>query len=441
MSVDDKGKKELPPLKVAIAGLGTVGVGVLRVLTEQADLISERAGRPIQVVAVSARNAQADRGVDLAPFRWFDDATVMAREADADVVVELIGGAEGVARKVCETALDSGRHVVTANKALLAHHVISLAEKAEVAGLGLFYEAAVAGGIPIIKALREGLAANRVRSVKGILNGTCNYILTTMRETGREFSDVLIEAQELGYAEADPSFDIDGVDAAHKIALLASLAFGEQVDFDSIVIQGIRHVTALDITFATELGYRVKLIAHTERFDGCVETRVEPVLVPVSAPLSHVEGVYNAVLVEGDLVGTSLYVGRGAGAGPTASSVVADLIDIARGRFTPVFGVPSGDLSASVLCENSAPDRGERYYVRLMVTDRPGVFADIAAALRDEAVSMESIIQHGRNPGETVALVMVLHDTPEDAVTRAVRRIGSLHEIVEPPRVMRIGRF
>lgn len=434
------------PLKVAVAGLGTVGAGVLRVLEEQSTTLNGRAGRPIQVVAVSARNRAQDRGISIDKYVWYDDASVMARDADADVIVELIGGADGMARQVCEAALKAGRHVVTANKALLAHHVVDLATLAEASGVSLLYEAAVAGGIPIIKALREGLAANEIRSVKGILNGTSNYILTTMRETGREFSDVLDEAQELGYAEADPSFDIDGVDAAHKIAILASLAFGEAVDFDSITIQGIRHVTALDIRFATELGYRIKLLAHTERFGsqagtGRVETGVEPVMVPVTAPLSLVEGVYNAVVIEGDLVGVSFHAGRGAGAGPTASAVVADLIDIARDRFAPILGLPVADLGQAGVCHTCPENRGERYYVRLMVIDRPGVFAEIATILRDEEVSMESILQHGRDPGETVALVMILHDTGEAAMKRAMVRVESLDTVVETPRVMRIGRF
>lgn len=429
------------PLKVAVAGLGTVGAGVLRVLSEQSAVINGRAGRPIQVVAVAARNRAQDRGIGIDTYVWYDDASVMAREADADVVVELIGGAEGMAYQVCEAALKAGRHVVTANKALLAHHMVELATLAEASGMGLFYEAAVAGGIPIIKALREGLTANEIRSVKGILNGTSNYILTTMRETGREFGEVLSEAQELGYAEADPSFDIDGVDAAHKIAILASLAFGEAVNFDTITIEGIRHVTALDIRFARELGYRIKLLAHTERFGARVETGVEPVMVPVTAPLSLVEGVYNAVVVEGDLVGVSFYAGRGAGAGPTASAVVADLIDIARKRFSPVLGLPVADLGHTGVCQSCAENRGERYYVRLMVIDKPGVFAEIATALRDEEVSMESVLQHGRDPGETVALVMILHDTCKDAMKRAMERIGALDTVVETPRVMRIGRF
>ncbi|WP_413203771.1 homoserine dehydrogenase [Rhodospirillum sp. A1_3_36] len=432
--------RDLPPLKVAIAGLGTVGAGTLRVLADQATLLTARAGRPLVVSAVSARDRTRDRGVDLSSFAWFDDPVEMAKTADVDVVVELIGGSDGPAKAVCEAALASGRHVVTANKALLAHHGATLAEQAEAQGLGLLYEAAVAGGIPIIKAMREGLAANDIHALHGILNGTCNYILTTMRETGRDFEDVLSEAQELGYAEADPTFDIDGIDAAHKLAILVSLAYRVPVDLEALSIQGIRHISALDIDFANELGYRIKLLgmAH-RRAGGGIEQRVSPVMVPLNAPLAHVDGVYNAVVTEGDFVGRSVFEGRGAGAGPTASAVVADLVDIARGNITPVFGVPVGDLKA--LPKEKPEGHVGRYYVRLMVVDRPGVFAEVAAALRDEKVSMETIVQRARDPGETVPVVMTLHDTEEGAMTRALERIGAIDAMVEPPRVIRIETF
>lgn len=427
------------PLTVAVAGLGTVGVGTLRVLSDQAALLARRAGRPIVVTAVSARDHNRDRGIDLSPYTWFTDPVTMAREAEADVVVELIGGSEGAARATVEAALEAGRHVVTANKALLAHHGLALAQKAEAAGLGLFYEAAVAGGIPIIKALREGLAANDIRSVQGILNGTCNYILTTMRETGRDFDDVLAEAQDLGYAEADPSFDIDGIDAAHKLTLLASLAFRQPIDLAAVSVQGIRHLSALDIRFAGELGYRIKLLATGERRPEGVDCRVAPVMVPLESPLAPVEGVYNAVVTEGDFVGRSVFQGRGAGAGPTASAVVADLVDLACGRFAPTLGVAVADLEQ--VGTNAAPCApAERYYVRLTVQDRPGVFADIAGILRDECVSMESILQHDRDPGETVPVVMILHETDETALTRAVSRLAALETVVASPRVIRIGR-
>jgi homoserine dehydrogenase len=425
-----------PPLKIAIAGLGTVGAGVLKLLAEQRDLLRRRAGSGIEAVAVSARSRGKDRGVDLAGMRWFDDAVAMAAEADAQVVVELIGGAEGAAKRLVEAALDRGRHVVTANKALLAHHGTNLAKKAEAKGLTLAFEASVAGGIPIVKALREGLVGNRVSRLYGILNGTCNYILTTMRKTGRPFADVLAEAQQLGYAEADPSFDINGVDAAHKLAILTSLAFGRAVDFAGVHVEGIRHVSALDIEYAYELGFRIKLLGIARATDHGVEQRVHPCMVPLETPIAHVEGVFNAVVAEGDFVGQTVFEGRGAGAGPTASAVISDLVDIARGRQTPTFGIPAADLAAE---PTAAMDRHVGpYYVRFMVVDQPGVVADIAAALRDERVSLEAVIQRARSPDEPVPLVLTTHDTQEAAMRRALARIETLKSVLEPPRMIRI---
>ena len=305
------------PLRVAIGGLGTVGAAVADILISRKDLIAARCGRQIELVAVSARDRSCDRGVDLSGVEWFDDAAEMAASADANVILELIGGENGIAKAVCENAIGAGRHVVTANKALLAMHGTPLAQAAEQANVAVGYEAAVAGGIPIIKALREGFAGNGIFSVHGILNGTCNFILTTMRETGRDFDDVLSEAQELGYAEADPTFDVDGVDAAHKLALLAGVAFGTEVNFGAVHVEGIRHISADDILFAEELGYRIKLLGIANRTDLGVEQRVYPCMVPMDAPLAHVEGVFNAVVAEGDAVGTSVLQGAGAGAGPS----------------------------------------------------------------------------------------------------------------------------
>ena len=427
------------PLTIAIAGLGTVGAGTVKVLAEHADLLTERCGRPIRVTAVSARRRDQERGVSLAGLTWFDDAATMAREAEADVVVELIGGADGIAREVCDAAIAAGRHVVTANKALIAHHGTSLARAAEKAGVTLAYEAAVAGGIPIVKTLREGLAANGLDRVYGILNGTCNYILTAMREDGREFDGVLDEAQELGYAEADPSFDIDGVDSAHKLAILASVAFGCEVNFDAVHTEGIRHVSLMDIQFAEELGYRIKLLGIAARADGGIEQRVHPCMVPQGAPIATVEGVFNAVVADGDFVDTLMQEGRGAGAGPTASAVVADLVDIARGRTLPTFSVPAEALQKVPTIPMSR-HRGA-YYIRLMVVDRPGVFADVAAALRDHDVSMEGVLQRGRDPGEPVPVVMTTHDAEEAAVRRVLVQIDALKAVVEAPRMIRIEPF
>jgi homoserine dehydrogenase len=326
--------------------------------------------------------------------------------------------------------------VVTANKALLARHGVALAEAAEKGGTTLGFEASVAGGIPVIKVLREGLAANRIRRVAGILNGTCNFILTSMRERGREFADVLAEAQKLGYAEADPSFDIDGVDAAHKLAILTALAFGRPVDFASVYVEGIRNVSALDITFAKELGYRIKLLGIARRTEAGIESRVHPCMVPEDSPLARVDGVYNAVVAEGDFVGRVMLEGRGAGAGPTASAVVADLIDIARGRAAPVWGAAVAQLSASAAVPMDA--YAGAYYLRLMVVDRPGVIADVAGALRDSGVSLESMLQHGRAPGEAVPIVLVTHETRESQMRVAMDRIERLDSVLERPSLIRI---
>lgn len=423
-------------LSLAIAGLGTVGAGTLQLLETHRDLLSARCGRPIEVVAVSARDRSRDRGVSLEGYKWFDDPVDMARDCGADVVVELIGGSEGPARDVCDAAIAAGRHVVTANKALVALHGYDLAARAEAATVTLAFEAAVAGGIPVIKALREGLAGNGVSSLHGILNGTCNYILTTMRETGRPFEDVLAEAQTLGYAEADPSFDIDGVDAAHKLAILTSVAFGCDVDFDGVHIEGIRHVAAEDIAYATELGYRIKLLGITERTEVGVLQRVYPAMVPIGAPIAAVEGVYNGVVAEGDFVGTTMFEGRGAGAGPTASAVVADVVDIALGRMTPTFGVPVEMLSRTPSL--SLNERVGLYYIRLMVQDTTGVFADIATTLRDANISIESAIQRARSDSGFVPVVLTTHETQEAAIQEALSSLDRLESVAETPRMIRI---
>ena len=424
------------PLSVGVAGLGTVGGGVLRMLRQNADTIAARAGRPITVTAVSARNRTRDRGESMTGVRWFDDPVALAADPSIDVVAELIGGSADPARAIVLTALHAGRPVVTANKALLALHGAELAVAAEAGGAVLAFEAAVAGGIPVIKAMREGLAGNRIRRIAGILNGTCNYILTMMRERGRDFAPVLADAQRLGYAEADPSFDIDGIDAAHKLAILAALAFGRPVNFADVHIEGIRAVSALDQAFARELGYRIKLLGIARQTEAGIESRVHPCMVPEAAPLARVDGVYNAVVVEGDFVGRVMLEGRGAGSGPTASAVVADLIDIARGRATPVWGAPTSQLSHAPAVPIAAHTGA--YYLRLMVVDRPGVIADVASALRDAGVSLESMLQHGRSPGETVPIVLVTHETRETAMRAALDRIERLEAVLERPSLIRI---
>ena len=420
------------PLRIGIAGLGTVGTGVARLLAANAGLIANRAGRKLELAGVLERDRKRDRGVDLSKPKWHASPHAFATDPNIDVVVELIGGADGVALDLVKAALGAGKPVVTANKAMLAHHGNALAQLAAKQGVALAFEAAVAGGIPILKSLREGLAANKVQRVYGILNGTCNYILTQMRESRRDFAAVLSEAQKLGYAEADPSFDIDGIDTAHKLAILAAVAFGGAVDFKGVHVEGIRHVSAADIEFADALGYRIKLLGIARQTPHGLEQRVHPCMVPAATPIAHVEGVFNAVVVEGDFVGRVVHEGRGAGAEPTASAVVADLIDIAHGR-------AGTGLNAGAKPKLAPMTRHEgAYYLRLMVVDRPGVMADITAALRDEKVSMEQMIQRGRAPDETVPVVITTHATVEAPMRRALDRIARLRTVREKPRMIRI---
>lgn len=426
------------PVRIGIAGLGTVGAGTVQLLRQHAELLALRCGRPLQVVAASARDLKKDRGIDLTGIRLETDPLALARAGDVDVVVEVIGGSDGIARQVIEAAIAGGKHVVTANKALLALHGTEIAAQAEARHVILAFEAAVAGGIPIIKALREGLVGNRVKRLYGILNGTCNYILTTMRETGRDFADVLADAQKLGYAEADPTFDVDGIDAAHKLAVLTAVAFGRPVDFAGVYVEGIRKIGALDIRFAEELDCRIKLLGLARETEHGIEQRVHPCLVPKNAPIASVDGVFNAVAVEGDFVGQTMFEGRGAGAGPTASAVVSDLVAVARGHGLPAFVVPAAQLTE----RPGSPIERHRgaYYLRLMVLDRPGVIADVTAALRDEHVSLESMLQHGRarGPDDTVPVVLTTHVTEEAAMRRALKRIAGLAMMREKPILIRI---
>ncbi len=389
-------------------------------------------------MAVSARSKAKKRDIDLSGMRWERDPLALATADDIDVVVELIGGSSGIARRLVQTALRSGKHVVTANKALLAMHGTEIAALAEKNGRMLSFEAAVAGGIPIIKALREGLVGNRVKRLYGILNGTCNYILTTMRETGRDFEAVLAEAQAAGYAEADPSFDVDGIDAAHKLAVLTGAAFGARVNFEGVYVEGIRRVSAMDIRFAEELGFRIKLLGLARETRYGIEQRVHPCMVPLATPIAHIEGVFNAVVVEGDFVGTTMFQGRGAGQGPTASAVVADLVDVARGRQMPAFVVPADRLSTKKV---SPMDRHHgAYYIRLLVQDRPGVIAAISGALAKERISVEAMLQRGRSEA-VVPVVLTTHETEEAAMQRALTRIARMGAVAEDPCAIRIEAF
>ncbi|WP_339862154.1 homoserine dehydrogenase [Thalassospira alkalitolerans] len=428
-------------VKIGVAGLGTVGAGTVKLLSEHRDILTDRSGRQIVVTAVSSRDRTRDRGFSTEGLIWHEDARDLAADDNVDIVVELIGGSDGIAYDVCKIALEHGKHVVTANKALIALKGLELAQIADQNNVTIAYEAAVAGGIPVVKALREGLAGNAISRVTGILNGTCNYILTTMREQGRDFADVLNEAQKLGYAEADPTFDVDGIDAAHKLAILASLAFGTEVDFDAVAVEGIRSVSALDIQLAEELGYRIKLLGIAKQTAEGIEQRVSPVMVDRATQISKVEGVFNAVALEGDYVGPVVLQGRGAGERPTASAVVADIVDIAAGRTAPVFGVPADRLKTNVrapLEKHVGP-----YYLRLMVWDRPGVMAEVTATLAKHGVSMASMIQHGRaeTVGGVVPVVFVTHETSEAGMSGALADISAFESNSQPPVLMRIENF
>jgi homoserine dehydrogenase len=430
--------EEARPLRVAIAGLGTVGSTVAQRLTQAASAFAVKAGRAVAVTAVSARSRGKDRGVDLSGVRWFDDPVAMAREADADMVIELIGGSGDPAKAVVETALMRGLHVVTANKALLAAHGPALARLAEGKGAALKFEAAAAGGIPVIKALREALAGNEIKRVSGIMNGTCNYILSRMEAEGLSFADCLKAAQELGYAEADPTFDVEGYDTAHKLALLTSLAFGTEVDADSIYVEGISNVAPLDLRMADELGYRIKLLGVAERTAAGIEQRVHPTMVPKTAQLAQVMGVLNAVSVQGDTVGELTFVGPGAGGGATASAVLADIADVARGESRPVFGRGAATLEKPARAPMQRHEGG--YYVRLTALDKRGVFAAIAGTMAEHGISLESIIQKGAPRQSTVPIVLITHATTEHLIRAAVASIAEKGVLDGPPQVIRIER-
>lgn len=423
-------------LRIGVAGLGTVGKGVVGIIQKHKSDLAKRSGCKMEIVAVSARSQKKDRGINLKSYKWIKDPLDLVNDPDIDVIVELIGGSSGVAYDLVLSALMAGKHVVTANKALLAHHGYELARIAEKQGVCLCYEAAVAGGIPAIKAMREGFAANDVHEVRGILNGTCNYILTEMLSSGRNFADVLKEAQAHGYAEADPSFDVDGIDAAHKLSLLAALAFGIAPAIDKVEIAGIRHITADDIRFATELDYKIKLLGLSRRVGNKIVQSVEPCLVPVGSELASVSGVLNAVQVQGDFVGNGWLVGRGAGEGPTASAVVADLIDIARGHHVPVFGVPVKFLKQADFA--STDILTAHFYVHMVVNDKPGVLAQVAAILRDHNVSVEVVLQRGRDPGKPVSIVMITHKVKQADMKAAVKKLEKLSVVKGKISLLRI---
>ena len=424
------------PFRIAIAGLGTVGAGVVALLRQHPDLLTARCGRPVELVAVSARSKGKDRGVTIGDVAWLDDPVALGAMDGVDAVLELMGGSEGAAKALVEQAIAHGKHVITANKALIAHHGVALAQSAEAQGVMLAFEAAVAGGIPIIDVLRHGVSANRIDRVAGILNGTCNYILSTMKAQGRDFDDVLSEAQALGYAEADPSFDVDGVDAAHKLAILTSLAFGVPVDLDSIHIEGIRTITKRDMAYTDELGYAIRLLGIAEHTPDGIRQRVHPCLVPKPTPIARVEGAFNAVQLQCSAAGRVLLEGAGAGAGPTASAVMSDVVQVARGvRYHP-FTLPVAALHKAKAAPIDTLVRG--YYLRLTVADKPGVLAEITSIFARQTISVQSLIQHTHDADAPAEIVITTYDTAEHAMQQALQQIGRLDSVLKPAHMIRI---
>ncbi|MEL6423904.1 MAG: homoserine dehydrogenase [Pseudomonadota bacterium] len=422
------------PLRLAIAGLGTVGAGVVKIVQQHGDLLALRAGRGIEISAVSARSRGKDRGVDLSGYAWEDDPVALARRDDVDLVVEVMGGEDGPAKATVETALAGGKHVVTANKAMLALHGDEMARLAENAAVALRYEAAVAGGIPVIKALGEGLAGNAITRVMGVMNGTCNYILTEMEATGADYADVLRDAQRLGYAEADPTVDVGGIDAAHKLALLSALAFGTKVDFGAIKIEGIERISLSDIRYAAGMGYRIKLLGVARMNADGLEQRMQPCLVPASSPLGQLESVTNMVVIDGDHVAQTVHSGPGAGEGPTASAIMGDVMDVARGIVIPPFGIPVGRLAAAPKSTSGAE---AAYYLRFMLQDQPGTLATIATALAKQGVSIDRMRQE-EHEGDTAAVLIVTHACARAQLDLALTEIGGDAASLADPVAIRI---
>lgn len=422
------------PLRLGIAGLGTVGAGVVKIVRQKANLLAARAGRPIEIVAVSARTRDKDRGVSISDYDWEDDPVALARRQDLDVFVEVMGGSDGPAKAATEAALDSGKDVVTANKALLALHGQALAEQADETGRVLRFEAAVAGGIPVVKSLSEGLAGNEITRVIGVMNGTCNYILTRMQSAGLPYETVFEEANQLGYLEADPNLDVGGIDAGHKLALLASVAFGTCVDFHGVQLEGIQQITIDDIRQAADMGYRIKLLGVSRMTGRGLEQRMSPCLVPANSPLGQLEGGTNMVVLEGDSVEQIVLRGPGAGMGPTASAVMGDVMDIARGARLPVFGVPAKELVQAKPASAATP---VPYYLRLSLQDKPGTLAKVATVLGNTGVSIDRMRQY-RHDDATAPVLIVTHKTAPACLTQAIEALGTLDVVTSAPVALRI---
>ena len=421
-------------LRLGIAGLGTVGVGTVKIVQRQTALLQARTGREITVSAVSARSKDKDRGVRLGDYAWEDDPVALARRDDVDVFVELIGGDEGPAKAAVEAAIDAGKDVVTANKALLAMHGQALAERAEASGVSIRYEAAVAGGIPVIKALTEGLAGNEITRVMGVMNGTCNYILTRMQSAGLDYQTVFSECEELGYLEADPTLDVGGIDAGHKLAILAAISFGTKVDYNALKIEGIEKITIEDIERAADMGYRIKLLGVAQQSGRGLEARMTPCLVPETSPLGQLEGPTNMVVLEGDSVGQVVLRGAGAGEGPTASAVMADVCDLARGIRLPVFAMPATALKEPTTSNQESP---APYYLRMTLADRPGALAQIAAVLGESGISIDRMRQYGHS--STVAPVLIVtHKAASDALDSALAAMEGTGVLASEPVALRI---
>ncbi len=423
-------------LNIGIAGLGTVGQGVFKILTDKKEYFSKKFGCELNIVAVSSRDKNKDRGLNLTGIKWYENAVDLASDNNVDVVVEVIGGAEGPAAELVKKALENGKHVVTANKALIARSGADLAKIAEEKNIALQFEASVAGGIPVIKAIKEGLAANKIMKVIGILNGTCNFILTKMEKEKRTFNDVLAEAQKLGYAEADPSFDIDGIDAAHKLVILSALAFGIRPDFSATFAEGIRNITLNDINYAGLLGYKIKLLAIANlNSSGEIEQRVHPCLVDAKKDIAQIDGVLGAVKIDCDSLGNALFTGAGAGMLPTASAVVADIIDIANGKFTRPFIYSHKDLANGKF--SNIENHESEYYLRFSVKDTDGVLSSIASILSSNKVGFEKIHQEIYEEGKA-NIVVITHDVKEKNIKASLAEISKQNYIVEKPIFVRV---
>lgn len=421
-------------LRLGIAGLGTVGVGVVKIVRRHAELLQARTGRPIEIIAVSARDAAKDRGVNLSGFVWETDPVALAKRDDIDVFVELMGGENGPAKASVEAALATGKDVVTANKALLAIHGQALAEQAEAAGRVIRFEAAVAGGIPVIKSLTEGLAGNDIKRVMGVMNGTCNYILTRMQSQGLGYNALFEECAQLGYLEADPNLDVGGIDAAHKLALLASIAFGTKPNFDGIEIEGIQHISLDDIHQADDMGYRIKLLGVAQRTPRGLEQRMQPCLVPSDSPLGQLEGGTNMVVIEGNAVEQIVLRGPGAGEGPTASAVMGDVCDLARGLQISTFGQPATSLVDSKPAITGMP---APYYLRLALLDKPGALAKVAAILGNAGVSIDRMRQYA-HAEDTAPVLIVTHKTTRATLDVALEDLRTTDVVAGEPVALRI---